>query len=107
MTRLMPHAISVSVWEVLPSDSRFLVIASGINSDPGKAKRDVEIAMMSPGAGIGQLVRLTIPGYRHSRAEASTCTPVAEVQQCRRNRQGGYSWYHPYATDLHGARHAP
>ena len=83
---------TVCTWEVLPSDSRFPIIACGISSDPGKARRDVEQAMARPGAGIGQLVRLPVYGLRPGPGEAGVWPPLGQLQQCRHDRRGRCSW---------------
>jgi hypothetical protein len=83
---------TVCAWEVLPSDSRFPIMASGMSSDPGTAKRDVELAMARQGAGLGQLVRVPVPGRRPGPGETGTWPPLGQVQQCRRDRHGGMLW---------------
>jgi hypothetical protein len=83
---------TVCTWEVLPSDSRFPIIACGMSSDPDKARRDVEQAMTRPGAGIGQLVRLPVHGLRPGPGESGIWPPLGQIQQCRYDRHGRYSW---------------
>jgi hypothetical protein len=83
---------TVCTWEVLPRDSSAAVIACGVTADPGKARREVELAMANPGAGLGHLVRTAVPGHRPDPAELYRWPPLLEVQQCRRTRDGGYSW---------------
>lgn len=83
---------TLCTWEVLPSDSRFPIVASGITTDSGKAQREVEAAMAKPGAGFGHLVRTAIPGLGPDLSERQLWPPLGEVQQCRRNRTGGFSW---------------
>jgi hypothetical protein len=83
---------TVCAWEVLPSDSRFPIMVSGMSSDPGKAKQDVELALARPGAGLGQLVRVPVPGRRPGPGESGTWPPLGQIQQCRRDRHGGCSW---------------
>lgn len=83
---------TMCTWEVLPSDSRFPIVASGMSTDAGKAQRDVESAMTAPGAGFGHLVRTAIPGLAPHFDERMTWPPLGEVQQCRRTRNGGFSW---------------
>lgn len=83
---------TICTWEVLPSDSRFPIVASGITNDADKARREVEIAMAKPGAGFGHLVRTAIPGLAPDHKDRKLWPPLGEVQQCRRNRNGGFSW---------------
>jgi hypothetical protein len=83
---------TMCTWEVLPSDSRSPIIASGISADAVKAQRDVEGAMTAPGAGFGHLVRTAIPGLSPLFDERKAWPPLGEVQQCRRARNGGFSW---------------
>ncbi|MGH3171704.1 MAG: hypothetical protein ACRDN0_38315 [Trebonia sp.] len=89
-------------WEVLPSDSHSPIVASGISTDAAKAKLDVEVAMTSPGAGFAHLVRMAIPGLGRGFDERHTWPPLGEVQLCRRNRNGGFTW-----RALHGTRNDP
>ena len=83
---------TICTWEVLPSDSRFPIVASGITNDAGKARREVEVAMATPGAGFGHLVRTAVPGLAPDHKDRKLWPPLGEVQQCRRNRTGGFSW---------------
>ena len=83
---------TVCTWEVLPSDSRYPIIACGMTSDPGKAMRDVEQAMTRPGAGIGQLIRIPVHGLRPGPGERGIWPPLGQVQQCRHDRHGRCSW---------------
>lgn len=83
---------TICTWEVLPSDSRCPIVASGITTDAEKAKREVEAAMAKPGAGFGHLVRTAIPGLTPGTRDRQAWPPLGEVQQCRRNRTGGFSW---------------
>jgi hypothetical protein len=83
---------TVCTWEVLPSDSGFPIVASGISTNADKARRDVEIAMTKPGAGFGHLVRTAIPGSLPDTRDRMLWPPLGEVQQCRRNRSGGFFW---------------
>ena len=87
---------TICTWEVLPSDSRFPIVASGITTDADKAKREVEAAMAKPGAGFGHLVRTAIPGLAAGARERKAWPPLGEVQQCRRNRTGGFAWHPLY-----------
>ena len=86
------QSTTICTWEVLPSDSRFPIVASGITTDVEKARREVEGAMTKPGAGFGHLVRTAIPGLAPDMKDRKTWPPLGEVQQCRRNRTGGFSW---------------
>lgn len=83
---------TICTWEVLPSDSRFPIVASGISNDSDKARRDVETAMAEPDAGFGHLVRTAVPGLFPAHADRERWPPLGEIQQCRRNRDGGFSW---------------
>jgi hypothetical protein len=83
---------TVCTWEVLPSDIRFPIMACGMSSDPAKAKRDVELAMGEPGAGLGQLIRVPVRGLRPGPGEFDMWPPLGQVQQCRRDRHGGCYW---------------
>lgn len=83
---------TMCTWEVLPSDSGFPIVASGMSTDAVKARREVEAAMTSPGAGFGHLVRTAIPGLVPHFDERRAWPPLGEVQQCRRTRTGGFSW---------------
>ncbi|MBO0804466.1 MAG: hypothetical protein J2P25_15495 [Nocardiopsaceae bacterium] len=85
-------------WEVLPSDSRHPIIASGISANAGKARHDVEVAMAMPHAGFGHLVRTAIPGMSPDLKDRLLWPPLGEVQQCRRNRKGGFSWHALYSS---------
>jgi hypothetical protein len=79
-------------WEVLPSDSRLPVVASGMTTDAGKARKDVEDAMSTRAhAGLGQLVRLVMPGQRLD-VDDREWPLLGEIWQCRRARPGGYHW---------------
>jgi hypothetical protein len=83
---------TVCTWEVLPSNSRFPLIATGVSTDAAKARQDAEAAMGAPGAGSGHLVRSAIPGIPPDDDERSSWPPLGEVQRCRRNRVGGFDW---------------
>jgi hypothetical protein len=83
---------TICTWEVLPSDSRFPIVASGITNDADKARHEVEAAMAKPGSGFGHLVRTAIPGLSYDQKDRKLWPPLGEVQQCRRNRTGGFSW---------------
>ena len=83
---------TVCTWEVLPSDSRFPIVACGMSSDPGKARSDVEQAMSTPGAGIGLLVRIPVHGSWLGPCDSGIWPPLGQVQQCRRDRHGRCSW---------------
>jgi hypothetical protein len=89
---------TVCTWEVLPSNSRFPLIATGVTTDAAKARHDAEAAMRVPGAGFGHLVRTAIPGLSPDDDERSSWPPLGEVQRCRRNRAGGFDWrpLYPY-----------
>jgi len=87
---------TICTWEVLPSDSRFPIVASGITTDSDKARREVEAAMAKPGAGFGHLVRTAIPGLAPGRKDRQAWPTLGEVQQCRRNRSGGFAWHPLY-----------
>lgn len=82
----------ICTWEVLPSDSRFPIVASGITNDADKARHEVEAAMAEPGSGFGHLVRTAIPGLTPDHQDRKLWPPLGEVQQCRRNRSGGFFW---------------
>lgn len=88
---------TMCAWEVLPSHSRSAIIASGVSADAARAKLDVEEAMASPGAGFAHLVRTAVPGLRPGSGERRAWPPLGEIQLCRRNRSGGFSW-----RSLHG-----
>ena len=83
---------TICTWEVLPYDSKLPIVASGISTDADKARRDVEVAMAKPGAGFGHLVRTAIPGMSPELKHRKLWPPLGEVQQCLRNRSGGFSW---------------
>lgn len=87
---------TICTWEVLPSDSRFPIVASGITNDADKARREVEVAMAKPDAGFGHLVRTAIPGLAPDHKARKLWPPLGEVQQCRRNRSGGFTWHPLY-----------
>jgi hypothetical protein len=79
-------------WEVLPSESRLPIVSSGLTTDPAKAKKDVEDAMSTrPEAGLGQLVRHVMPGFRPD-PDDREWPPLAQVWLCRRARPDGYAW---------------
>jgi hypothetical protein len=83
---------TVCTWEVLPSNSRFPLIATGVSTDIATARNDAEAAMDAPGAGFGHLVRTAVPGLSPANAEREAWPPLGEVQRCRRNRVGGFDW---------------
>lgn len=83
---------TICTWEVLPSDSRFPIVASGVSTNADKARGDVEVAMAKPGAGFGHLVRTAIPGMSPNGKDRKVWPPLGEVQQCRRKRNGGFFW---------------
>lgn len=84
---------TMCTWEVLPSDSQSPIIASGISTDAAKARLDVEAAMATPGAGFAHLVRTAIPGLCPDFDEREAWPVLGEVQLCRRNRNGGFTWH--------------
>lgn len=85
-------ATTMCTWEVLPSESRSPIIASGISTDPAKARLDVEAAMSSPGAGFAHLVRTAVPGLCPAFDDRRAWPPLGEIQLCRRDRNGGFAW---------------
>ena len=93
---------TMCTWEVLPSDSRSPIIASGISTDAAKARLDTEAAMSSPSAAFGHLVRTAVPGLSPNFDERQAWPPLGEVQLCRRNRSGGFTWralHAPWSRD--------
>jgi hypothetical protein len=86
------NSTTMCTWEVLPSESQSPIIASGVSTDTAKAMLDVEAAMAAPGAAFAHLVRTAIPGLSPDFVERHAWPLLGEVQLCRRNRNGGFTW---------------
>lgn len=91
--QLQSVAGTLCIWEVLPADSGSPAVAKGMSTDSATARREVETAMEQSGAALGHLVRTVAPGSDRDLMEPGAWPPLNVIQQCRRDRNGGYVWY--------------